>query len=145
MSYKKNINDLIADWIIEKGINVTSQFDYLIDVEDLEDDFSDDLLKYIDSYRDNIFASIKKDKRVADVYMKEDPIGFDMVFYWEYCLDEKGQEVLKRSESLNVELEYEDIVDIANDLWIYDDDNENRKKYIDDSIINKSKEEDYGL
>lgn len=43
MSY----NDLIADYIIRQGIDLTSEFNYTINLDDLEEDFDKELFTYV--------------------------------------------------------------------------------------------------
>ena len=122
MSY----NDLIADYIIKQGIDLTSEFNYTISLDDLEEDFDKELFTYVKNNMDDIFSSISSDERVAEVILTDN--SFDMVFYWSYCLDENGRIVLEIAQSENIELEYEEVVELGMELWKYDKDE--RDKYV---------------
>jgi len=122
MSY----NDLIADYIIKQGIELTSEFNYTIGLDDLEEDFDNELFTYVKNNMEDIFNSISSDERVAEVILTDN--SFDMVFYWSYCLDENGRIVLEIAQSENIELEYEEVVELGMELWNYDKDE--RDKYV---------------
>jgi len=122
MSY----NDLIADYIIKQGIELTSEFNYTIGLDDLEEDFDNELFTYVKNNMEDIFNSISSDERVAEVILTDN--SFDMVFYWSYCLDENGRTVLEIAQSENIELEYEEVVELGMELWKYDKDE--RDKYV---------------
>jgi len=122
MSY----NDLIADYIIKQGIELTSEFNYTIGLDDLEEDFDNELFTYVKNNMEDIFNSISSDERVAEVILTDN--SFDMVFYWSYCLDENGRTVLEIAQSENIELEYEEVVELGMELWNYDKDE--RDKYV---------------
>lgn len=122
MSY----NDLIADYIIKQGIDLTSEFNYTISLDDLEEDFDKELFTYVKNNMDDIFNSISSDERVAEVILTDN--SFDMVFYWGYCLDENAKTVLEIAQSENIELEYEEVVELGMKLWNYDKDE--RDKYV---------------
>ena len=122
MSY----NDLIADYIIKQGIELTSEFNYTIGLDDLEEDFDNELFTYVKNNMDDIFSSISSDERVAEVILTDN--SFDMVFYWSYCLDENEKTVLEIAQSENIELEYEEVVELGMKLWNYDKDE--RDKYV---------------
>lgn len=132
MSY----NDLIADYIIKQGIELTSEFNYTIGLDDLEKDFDKELFTYVKNNMDDIFNSISSDERVAEVILTDN--SFDMVFYWSYCLDENEKLVLEIANSDNIELEYEEVVELGMKLWNYDKDE--RDKYILEQIKERNDE-----
>ena len=115
MSY----NDLIADYIIKQGIDLTSEFNYTINLDDLEEDFDKELFTYVKNNMDDIFNSISSDERVAEVILTDN--SFDMVFYWSH-----------------INLEYEEVVDLGMKLWQYDKDE--REKYILELLNERSEE-----
>ena len=132
MSY----NDLIADYIIKQGIELTSEFNYTISLDDLEKDFDKELFTYVKNNMDDIFNSISSDERVAEVILTDN--SFDMVYYWSYCLDENEKLVLEIANSENIELEYEEVVELGMKLWTYDKDE--RDKYVLEKIKERNDE-----
>ncbi|MBO5348898.1 MAG: hypothetical protein J6A89_03650 [Clostridia bacterium] len=132
MSY----NDLIADYIIKQGIELTSEFNYTISLDDLEKDFDKELFTYVKNNMDDIFNSISSDERVAEVILTDN--SFDMVYYWSYCLDENEKLVLEIANSENIELEYEEVVELGMKLWNYDKDE--RDKYVLEQIKERNDE-----
>ena len=132
MSY----NDLIADYIIKQGIELTSEFNYTISLDDLEKNFDKELFTYVKNNMDDIFNSISSDERVAEVILTDN--SFDMVYYWSYCLDENEKLVLEIANSENIELEYEEVVELGMKLWNYDKDE--RDKYVLEQIKERNDE-----
>ena len=132
MSY----NDLIADYIIKQGIELTSEFNYTISLDDLEKDFDKELFTYVKNNMDDIFNLISSDERVAEVILTDN--SFDMVYYWSYCLDENEKLVLEIANSENIELEYEEVVELGMKLWNYDKDE--RDKYVLEQIKERNDE-----
>lgn len=132
MSY----NDLIADYIIRQGIDLTSEFNYTINLDDLEEDFDKELFTYVKNNMEDIFNSISSDERVAEVILTDD--SFDMVFYWSHCLDENEKQVFEIANSENINLEYEEVVDLGMKLWQYDKDE--RDKYVLEQLNERSEE-----
>ena len=85
---------------------------------------------------DDIFNSISSDERVAEVILTDN--SFDMVYYWSYCLDENEKLVLEIANSENIELEYEEVVELGMKLWNYDKDE--RDKYVLEQIKERNDE-----
>ena len=68
---------------------------------------------------------IERNECVADLVVekKDDDIDFNMVFYWGYLLTQTEKIVYENAKRNNIELDFEDIKDIASE--ILDDDNFN--------------------
>ena len=89
--------------------------------------------KYIKENLDDIKDAIERSECVADLVVEknDDDIDFNMVFYWGYLLTQTEKIVYENAKRNNIELDFEDIKDIASE--ILDDDNFN------DDIINHLK------
>ena len=94
--------------------------------------------KYIKENLDDIKDDIERNECVADLVVEknDDDIDFNMVFYWGYLLTQTEKIVYENAKRINIELDFEDIRDIAND--ILDDDTFN------DDITNHLKNYDKG-
>lgn len=127
-----NVNDLIANYIVELGIKEASEFNRTIFLNELEKTFDEPTFKYIKANVQDICNSIKKDERVGDLNF--DDKGFDMVFYWDCCLDNIGKDILYIAQENHIEIEYEEVIDIATDIFSnydYSDYNDYIKREID--------------
>lgn len=79
---KKNLNHLIAQDIINIGINDTLNFSYIANLKDYMEDCDDEMKRYIKNHKNDIIAEIKSDtEKVADVDYDESSKTLDMVFY----------------------------------------------------------------
>ena len=114
MSY----NDLIADYIIKQGIELTSEFNYSIGLDDLEEDFDNKLFTYVKNNMDDIFNSVSSDERVAEVILTDN--SFDMVFYWGYCLDENDDAELRFTSEMMRDVFYG--IRVKEFILFYEDD-----------------------
>ena len=78
--------------------------------------------KYIKENLNDIKDDIERNECVADLVVEKnnDDIDFNMVFYWGYLLTQTEKMVYDNAKRNNIELDFEEIKDIAND--ILDDD-----------------------
>jgi len=129
---KKNINDLIADYIVEVGIEETMSFNRTIYLSELENDLSEELIDYIKNNSSEIAESIRKNEKVAELDFEDRECGFDMVFYWYYCLNNCGKDIQDRLNERDIDVEFEDVVELGNELYDYDI--KNRSLFIDQCI-----------
>lgn len=67
MKEKLNINKLIANHIIETGINDTCSFNYIVYLDSYLEEYDTDTQKYILDNKDNIIDIIARDERIADL------------------------------------------------------------------------------
>ena len=100
------------------------------------EEYDEESQKYIKENLDDIKDDIERNECVADLVVEknDDDIDFNMVFYWGYLLTQTEKIVYENAKMNNIELDFEDIKDIASD--ILDDDAFN------DDIINHLKNYD---
>lgn len=82
-------------------------------------DFDGESQKYILDNLDDIIECIKDNENVADLFISEQSDGdkdFDMVFYWGNLLTQVERIVCENAKSLKVNLEFEDIREIADNI-----------------------------
>ena len=112
---KLSINKLIANDIINCGMDQTSSFNYTVSLNEYLDSFDDESQVYILKNLDKIIEDIKNNENVADLIVEEDDKdkGFNMVFYFDNLMSELDKVVYKNAELLGKELELEDIRSIS--------------------------------
>jgi len=116
---KLSINKLIANDIINYGMDQTESFNYCVYMDQYTNDFEEKDKKYILDNIQEIFDDIKDNENVSYVELEEDENGnkyFDMDFYWGKLLNSTEMIVLKNADDMKVELELEDVRNITDEL-----------------------------
>ena len=129
---KLTINKLIANDIINYGMDKTSSFNYIVSLNSYLEEYDDESQKYIKENLDDIKDDIERNECVADLVVEknDDDIDFNMVFYWGYLLTQTEKIVYENAKMNNIELDFEDIREIANDILDDDAFNDDIKKKI---------------
>ena len=120
---KLSINKLIANDIINYGMDQTSEFNYSVSLNGYLNDFDEESQKYILNNLDDIIDCIKDNENVADLFVSEQSDGdkdFDMVFYWGNLLTQVERIVCDNGKELKVDLDFEDIREIADNILMSD-------------------------
>ena len=136
---KLTINKLIANDIINCGMDATSGTNYMVYLDEYLKEYEEKDQKYILGNLDSICDDISSNENVSYFSFEKDEDGkqyFDMVYYWENLLDSTEKIVLKNADLLKIDLDFEDIRTIASDL--VDDDEFN------DDLIRRLKQYDKG-
>lgn len=139
MKEKLNINKLIANHIIETGINDTYSFNYIVYLDSYLEEYDTDTQKYILDNKDNIIDIIARDERIADLQFDQKYNSIDMVYYIDQVLDRVESLVSNTAQSLGIDLEVEDIRSITDDLLDDDEFNDDMVRKI------KSKDKEYEI
>ena len=139
MKEKLNINKLIANHIIETGINDTWSFNYIVYLDSYLEEYDIDTQKYILDNKDNIIDIIARDERIADLQFDQKYNSIDMVYYIDHVLDRVENIVSTTAQNLGIDLEVEDIRSITDDLLDDDEFNDDMVRKI------KSKDKDYEI
>ena len=139
MKEKLNINKLIANHIIETGINDTWSFNYIVYLDSYLEEYDTDTQKYILDNKDNIIDIIARDERIADLQFDQKYNSIDMVYYIDQVVDRVENIVSSTAQNLGIDLEVEDIRSITDDLLDDDEFNDDMVRKI------KSKDKDYEI
>lgn len=127
------INKLIAQDIINFGMEHTDSFNYSVSLQNYLSEYNETEQKYILDNLESICDDISKSEVVAEFSLEDDGDDKDlyMTYYWGYLLNDIEKIVCENANRLDVKLEFEEIKDIASDL--VDDDAFN------DDLVNKIK------
>lgn len=133
---KLTINKLIANDMINYGMDKTSSFNYIVSLNSYLEEYDAESKKYIEENLDDIKDAIERSECVADLVVEknDDDIDFNMVFYWGYLLTQTEKIVYENAKRNNIELDFEDIKDIASEILdddAFNDDITNRLKNYD--------------
>lgn len=127
------INKLIAQDIINFGMEHTDSFNYSVSLQNYLSEYNETEQKYILDNLESICDDISKSEVVAEFSLEDDGDDKDlyMTYYWGYLLNDIEKIVCENANRLDVKLEFEEIRDIASVL--VDDDAFN------DDLVNKIK------
>lgn len=123
---KMTICKLIANDIVNYGMDQTSGFNYIVCLDSYIDDFDQEAKDYIYNHLDEICNDINNNENVADLHFDKNNKEFNMVFYWNNLMNDTEKYVHDIITDMNEEdrFELDDIREIALDL-IYDESTKN--------------------
>ena len=115
---KMSLNKLIANDIINYGMNQTSNFNYIVSLDSYIDDFDEDSKKYILDNLKEICKDISVNENVADFNYNKHNKEFDMVFYWNNLMGEMAHYVLNilKEKGLDNNFELCEIKELAEEV-----------------------------
>lgn len=127
---KMSICKLIANDIVNYGMDQTSNFNYIVCLDSYIDDFDEESKNYIYNHLEEICDDITNNENVADLHYDKNKREFDMVFYWGNLMDATEKYVADIIDDLGEKDRFvlEDIREIADDV------------ILDDSLKNLTKE-----
>ena len=116
---KLSINKLIANDIINYGMDQTSNFDYSVYLDEYINEYDEESKNYILENLDEICDDISDNENVSYFNLEEDEKGnkyFDMVFYWGKLLNSTEMIVLNNADRCKIELDLNDVREITQKL-----------------------------
>lgn len=127
---KMTLCKLIANDIVNYGMDQTSNFNYIVCLDSYIDDFDDESKNYIYNHLEEICNDISNNENVADLHYDKNKREFDMVFYWGNLMNATEKYVADIIDDLGEKDRFvlEDIREIAEDVSL------------DDSLKNLTKE-----
>lgn len=127
---KMSICKLIANDIVNYGMDQTSNFNYIVCLDSYIDDFDEESKNYIYNHLEEICDDITNNENVADLNYDKSKREFDMVFYWGNLMDATEKYVADIIDDLGEKDRFvlEDIREIAEHV------------ILDDSFKNLTKE-----
>ena len=125
---KLNLNKLIANDIVNYGMDKTTSFNYIVSLNDFLDDYDEETCNYIKSHINEIISDVEGNENVAQLDYDESRQEFDMVFYFDGLFSKLDKQIYNLSQEMGVEFE-------PNEVWEISYDIENSEEY-NDLIIN---------
>ena len=80
---KLSLSKLIANDIVNYGMDKTTSFNYIVSLNDFLDDYDEDTCNYIKSHINEIISDVEGNENVAQLDYDESRQEFDMVFYFD--------------------------------------------------------------
>ena len=132
---KLSISKLIANDIVNYGMDKTTSFNYIVSLNDFLDDYDEETCNYIKSHINEIISDVEGNENVAQLDYDESRQEFDMVFYFDGLFSKLDKQIYNLSQEMGVEFE-------PNEVWEISYDIENSEEYNDliiNAVITKSK------
>ena len=113
---KLSLSKLIANDIVNYGMDKTMGFQYVVSLSDFLDEYDDESRDYIKSHIKEIIEDVEQNENVADLNYDEKEQDFDMVFYFGGLMDKLDKIVYDAGKEQGIEYELEDVRRISYDL-----------------------------
>lgn len=127
---KMTLCKLIANDIVNYGMDQTNNFNYIVCLDSYIDDFDEESKTYIYNHIEEIYNDISNNENVAELNYDKNKREFDMVFYWGNLMDATEKYVADIIDDIGEKDRFvlEDIKEIAESI------------ILDDSLKNLTKE-----
>lgn len=129
---KLSISKLIANDIVNYGMDKTMSFNYIVSLNDIMDDYDEESRQFIKSHIQEIKEDVEQNCNVADLHYDEERDEFNMVFYYDNLITSLEKKILDKTKDNYNELELDDLRSISYKI-------ENSQEYDEliDTYINK--------
>ena len=114
---KLNLNKLIANDIVNYGMDETTSFNYIVSLNDFLDDYDEDSITYIKSHINDIIEAVHQNENVAQLDYDESRQEFDMVFYFDGLFSKLDKKIYNLSQVWEISYDIENSEEY-NDLII---------------------------
>lgn len=121
---KLNLNKLIANDIVNYGMDKTTSFNYIVSLNDFLDDYDEESITYIKSHINDIIEAVHQNENVAQLDYDEARQEFDMVFYFDGLFSKLDKKIYNLSQEMGIDFEPEEVWEISYDI-------ENSEEYND--------------
>lgn len=129
---KLSINKLIANDIINYGMDRTTGFNYIVSLNDFLDEYDEESKEYIKRNISGIKDAIYDNENIAQFDYDEKRDEFDMVFYYDNLITPLEKRILDMAKNHNVDYELDELRELSYKIEtsdIYDE-------IIDNTILN---------
>ena len=121
---KLNLNKLIANDIVNYGMDKTTSFNYIVSLNDFLDDYDEESIAYIKSHINDIIEAVHQNENVAQLDYDEARQEFNMVFYFDGLFSKLDKKIYNLSQEMGIDFEPEEVWEISYDI-------ENSEEYND--------------
>lgn len=121
---KLNLNKLIANDIVNYGMDKTTSFNYIVSLNDFLDDYDEESITYIKSHINDIIDAVHQNENVAQLDYDEARQEFNMVFYFDGLFSKLDKKIYNLSQEMGIDFKPEEVWEISYDI-------ENSEEYND--------------
>ncbi len=130
---KLSINKLIANDIVNYGMDRTMSFNYIVSLDSFLDDYDEDTCNYIKAHLSEIIDDVHQNENVAQLDYDDKRQEFDMVFYYDNLLNPIEKQMIDIGKEKGVEFEYEDLKSMSYDF----EESDEYKELLNNFVENK--------
>ena len=130
---KLSINKLIANDIVNYGMDRTMSFNYIVSLDSFLDDYDEDTCNYIKAHLSEIIDDVHQNENVAQLDYDDKRQEFDMVFYYDNLLSPIEKQMIDIGKEKGVEFEYEDLKSMSYDF----EESDEYKELLNNFVENK--------
>lgn len=131
---KLSINKLIANDIVNYGMDRTMSFNYIVSLDSFLDDYDEDTCNYIKAHLSEIIDDVHQNENVAQLDYDEKRQEFDMVFYYDNLLSPIEKQMIDIGKEKGVEFEYEDLKSMSYDFEESDEYKDLLNTFVDNKL-----------
>lgn len=110
---KLNINKLIANDIVNYGMDKTTSFNYVVSLNDFLDDYDEETCDYIKSHINGIIDAVRDNENVAQLDYDKSRQEFDMVFYFDGLMDELEKNIYQTARDMGIDYEIDEVWELS--------------------------------
>ena len=137
---KLNLNKLIANDIVNYGMDKTTSFNYIVSLNDFLDDYDEESIDYIKSHISDIIEAVHQNENVADLQYDEARQEFNMVFYFNGLFSKLDKKIYDTAQDMGIDFEVDEVWEISYNLENSDEYNEMIKKTIQENFKTMGRE-----
>ena len=113
---KLNLNKLIANDIVNYGMDKTTSFNYIVSLNDFLDDYDEESITYIKSHINDIIEAVHQNENVVQLDYDGSRQEFDMVFYFDGLFSKLDKKIYNLSQEMGIDFEPEEVWEISYDI-----------------------------
>ena len=132
---KLNLTKLIANDIVNYGMDKTMNFNYIVSLNDFLDEYDEETCNYIKSHINEIIDDVEQNENVADLEYDEQRQEFNMVFYYDHLLNSLEKNILNSANNMGYEFEVDELREMSYKI----ENSDEYKNIINETILNNSK------
>ncbi len=132
---KLSLTKLIANDIVNYGMDKTMNFNYIVSLSDFLDDYDEETCNYIKSHISEIIDDVNSNENVADLEYDNERQEFNMVFYYDHLLNSLEKNILNSANNMGYEFEVDELREMSYKI----ENSDEYKNIINETILNNSK------
>ncbi|NMA51187.1 MAG: hypothetical protein GX951_05025 [Mollicutes bacterium] len=137
---KLNLNKLIANDIVNYGMDKTTSFNYIVSLNDFLDDYDEESIDYIKSHIGDIIEAVHQNENVVDLQYDEARQEFNMVFYFNGLFSKLDKKIYDTAQDMGIDFEVDEVWEISYNLENSDEYNEMIKNTIQENFKTMGRE-----
>ena len=138
---KLNLAKLIANDIVNYGMDKTMNFNYIVSLNDFLDEYDEETCNYIKSHINEIIDDVEQNENVADLEYDEQRQEFNMVFYYDHLLNSLEKNIINEAKNMGYDFEVEELREMSYEI----ENSDEYRNIIHEAILNNTNNKDVEL